>query len=156
MGCTDHFLQCPLNSVVSCLIYADVRLHIPMTHHNDRPHRYSVPRICNYLGRVLWWRKRRPASRIFVRKGTPRRLHNARRFSFQPWRETGSLAQQLLRNGFALRKGIKILILYRSIFAHARLSRSLCVLAGLFTCLETPSCISRRDKTMLWAWTSRR
>ena len=43
MGCSDppsrgvgapH--QCPLGSVASYLIYADVRLHIPMTHHNDR------------------------------------------------------------------------------------------------------------------------
>ena len=29
------FYQCPLGSVASYLIYADVQLHIAMTHHND-------------------------------------------------------------------------------------------------------------------------
>ena len=45
MGCTDPLEgggvgaphQCPLGSVASYLIYADVQLHITMTHHNDRP-----------------------------------------------------------------------------------------------------------------------
>ena len=33
--------QHPLGSVGSCLIYADVRLHIPVTHRNER---YGIPR----------------------------------------------------------------------------------------------------------------
>ena len=44
MGCTDPLKrgvgaphQCPLGSVASYLIYADVRLRIPMTHNDDRP-----------------------------------------------------------------------------------------------------------------------
>ena len=48
LGCTGllrrgrrkYHHQCPLGSVASDLIYADVRLHIPMTPRNDRPTRF--------------------------------------------------------------------------------------------------------------------
>ena len=41
-GGVDAHQQCPLGSVASYLNYADVRLHIPMTHRNDRYPNYNV------------------------------------------------------------------------------------------------------------------
>ena len=63
MGCTDPLRrldggvgaprQCPLESVASYLIYADVRLHIPMTHRNDVI-RYHSPEEEIAFGPACW------------------------------------------------------------------------------------------------------
>lgn len=50
-----HPHQCPVGSVASYFIYADVRLHISMTHRNDR---YSDPQ----------WRAMRTAKQVAAKK----------------------------------------------------------------------------------------
>ena len=56
--CRETTISFPLGSVASYLIYADVRLHIPMTHNNDRPASTSTWDVRNRSRSKVGWGQR--------------------------------------------------------------------------------------------------